>query len=272
YTNQSTFTVEGKASPTTQVHLFNKGEEVATTTARNDGTFSVDVALQDGENVLTATSSTDRGSTDPSVPVKITLDQAKPELTITPADGLKTNQQAVTIEGKATDQYLAEVTINGQKMNVTDDGSYSLYALLNNGENKFTVTAKDRAGNETRKEVTVYAKFNQPAITNLKPAQNVVIKTGNTLTVELDSEPGISGFFSISVPLAYATATATATAAATSVEIPLTETKPGHYVGTWTAPKDKINGAVIEVVMRDAYGNESRRTAAGKVYVNVRPN
>ncbi|PAE40685.1 peptidase S8, partial [Bacillus sp. 7884-1] len=270
-TNQSTVTVEGKASPNIEVHLLNKGKEVATTTARKDGTFSVDVTLQDGENVLTATSSSDRGTTDPSDPVKITLDQAKPELTITkPTDGLKTNQQAVTIEGKVTDLSLAEVTINGQKVNVTEDGSYSHYVLLNNGENKFTVTAKDIAGNETSKEVTVYAKFNSPAITNLKPAQNVVIKTGNNVTVELDSEPGISGFFLVRLPST--SETGPVKEAATSVEIQLTEQGTGHYVGTWTAPKGKISGAEIEVVMRDDYGNESRQRAAGKVYVNVKPN
>lgn len=76
--------------------------------------------------MLTAISSSNQGSTDPSEPVKITLDQAKPELTITkPADGFKTNQTAVTIEGKVTDLHLSEVTINGQKVNVTEDGSYS---------------------------------------------------------------------------------------------------------------------------------------------------
>nr|WP_249365586.1 S8 family peptidase [Cytobacillus citreus] len=267
YTNQSTITVEGKATPTTQVHLFNKGEEVATTPARKDGTFTVDVTLQNGENVLTATSSTVRGSTYPSEPVKIILDQEKPELTIIkPAEGFKTNQKSVTIEGKATDPYLAEVTANGQKANVAEDGSYSIDVLLNNGENKFTVTAKDRAGNETSKEVTVYTKFNPPAIENLQPAQNVVIKHGDTLTIELDSEPGISGFFSVRATSAYATATAT------TAEIVLIEQGEGHYVGTWKAPKGKVNGAVIEVVMRDDYGNESRQKAAGKVYVNVKPN
>ncbi|MBS4191984.1 S8 family serine peptidase [Bacillus sp. FJAT-49705] len=266
YTNQPTFTVEGKASPTALVHLFNNGEEIAAAPTREDGTFSVNVPLQNGKNVLTATSSTDRGSTDPSEPVKIILDQAKPELTITkPTEGFKMNQKAVTIEGKATDPYLAEVTANGQKANVAEDGSYSIDVLLNNGENKFTVTAKDRAGNETSKEVTVYAKFNPPAIKNLKPAQNVVIKTGDKLTVELDSEPGISGFFLIRLPSAYATATAT------SAEIVLIEQGEGHYVGTWTAPKEKFNGAEIEVVMRDDYGNESRQIATGKVYVNVKP-
>jgi bacillopeptidase F len=194
--------------------------------------------------------------------VKIILDQAKPELTITtPKEGFKTNQKAVTIEGKATDPYLAEVTINGQNANVTEDGSYSLRVLLNNGENKFTVTAKDRAGNETSKEVTVNAKFNPPAIENLKPAQNVVIKTGKMLTVELDSEPGISGFFLVRF----------VSIAATSVEIPLTEQGKGHYVGTWKAPEGKFNGAEIEVVMTDDYGNESRQIAAGKVYVNGKP-
>jgi bacillopeptidase F len=258
-TNQSTFTVEGKASPTTQVHLFNKGKEEVTTTAKADGTFSVDVSLQKGENVLTAISSSNQGSTDPSEPVKITLDQTKPELTITkPADSFKTNQRAVTIEGKATDLHLSEVTINGQKANVTADGSYSLRLLTNNGENKFTVIAKDQAGNETSMVVTVYAKFNPPAITNLKPAQDVVLKAGNKLTVELNSEAGINGFFLVHLPSLY------------DIQIPLTDQGDGHYVGTWTAPKDKINGAVIEVVMKDAYGNESRQTATGKVYVNVK--
>lgn len=99
----------------------------------------------------------------------------------------------------------------------------------------------------------------------------MVINKGNKLTVELDSEPGISGSFIVRLPSTYAAAATTTTATATSVEIPLTEQGNGHYVGTWTAPKDKIKGAVIEVVMRDDYGNESRQTAAGKLYVNVKP-
>jgi bacillopeptidase F len=76
----------------------------------------------------------------------------------------------------------------------------------------------------------------------------------------------------VRLPSTYATATVGATVTATSAEIVLTEQGEGHYVGTWTAPKEKFNGAVIEVVLRDDYGNESRQTAAGKVYVNVRPN
>ncbi len=94
----------------------------------------------------------------------------------------------------------------------------------------------------------------------------MVIKTGDKLTVELDSEPGISGSFLIRLPSAYATATATS-----SAEIVLIEQGEGHYVGTWTAPKEKFSGAEIELVMRDDYGNESRQIATGKVYVNVKP-
>lgn len=264
HTHQSTVTVEGKASPTTQVRIFNNGEELAATPARDDGTFSVDVTLQNGENILTATSSTDRGSTDPSEPVKIILDQAKPELTINkPADGLKTNQQAVTVEGKATDDYLASVTVNGQEATVAEDGFYSLRILLHHGENILTVTAMDRAGNETSHVLTVNAKFQAPSIENLKPDRDVVLKKRDTLKIELDSEPGIRGSFVILLPLSNSTQSIT--------ELPLTEKRSGHYVATWTAPKGKIKGAQIEVIMRDDYGNVSRQAAAGKLYVNVKP-
>ncbi|MBA4494940.1 S8 family serine peptidase [Paenactinomyces guangxiensis] len=266
--NQSTITVEGKAAPTTQVHIFNKGNEVAAVPARDDGTFSAEITLQNGENILTATASKENGTTEPSEPVKVILDQTKPVLTIeSPTDGFKTNREAITITGKATDEHLAGVKVNGQPATVGEDGTYTLRLLLNNGENKFTVKAADLAGNETSNQVSVYAKIEAPPIENLKPDQDVRLKTGQTVKIELDSEPGLKGSFVIHMPLTDLPKISPANA----TELPLMEQGEGHYVGYWTATKGKINGARIEVILKDDYGNVSRKIAAGKLYVNVRP-
>ncbi|SEN24117.1 S8 family peptidase [Lihuaxuella thermophila] len=268
HTNQSAITVEGKAAPTTRVHIMNHGEEVTAVPARNDGTFSAEVTLRNGENVLTAISSSSNGTTDPSEPVKVVLDQTKPELTISgPADGLKTNREAVTVTGKATDTHLATVKVNDQPATLADDGSYSLRLLLNEGENKITVTASDRAGNATSKQITVYAKWNAPKIEHLKPDQDVVLKTGQSVKIELDSEPGLRGTFVIHMPLTDLNKNAPANA----TEFPLMEQGNGHYVGYYTATKIKAAGARIEVILKDDYGNESRQTAAGKLFINTKP-
>src|SRR5699024_4382142 len=137
FTNEEELTVKGEAPPTTtEVTILNNGEEVATTQATDDGTFSADITLNDGENVLTATASTETGTTQPSEPVKVTLDKDKPGLTIdSPEDDSKTNDMAVKVEGTATDDHLAGVKVNGKKAEVNDDGSYSHRMLLEKGEN-----------------------------------------------------------------------------------------------------------------------------------------
>ena len=56
FTNQETVKVEGTASPATDVHILNNGEEVATVKASENGTFASDVTLAEGENVFNSES------------------------------------------------------------------------------------------------------------------------------------------------------------------------------------------------------------------------
>ncbi len=58
------------------------------------------------------------GSTDPSSPVTIILDQKKPKLTIDVINGGSEKGQVVTVRGLAKDDYLDKVIINGKEAEV----------------------------------------------------------------------------------------------------------------------------------------------------------
>ncbi|GGH87129.1 bacillopeptidase F [Pullulanibacillus pueri] len=267
YTNQENVTVEGTSAPSTNVTLLNNGEEVATTQATDKGTFSTDITLQQGENTLTATASTDNGTTDPSEPVTVTLDQDKPELTIdSPDDGSKTNHETLTVQGTVSDEHLDWVKINGQKADIADDGTYSKRILLDNGENTIKVIAKDKAGNKKTQTVTVDVNYTAPEISDLQPADDLYLNAGESVKIEFNSQPGLDASYVIQMPLTNAKARTSENA----TELPMTETSDGHYVGYWTATSNLVaDGSQIEVKVKDDYGNETRQTAGGKLYINV---
>ncbi|KZE38008.1 peptidase S8 [Bhargavaea cecembensis] len=262
-TNKADITIEGTASASTDIRLDNNGEEVGTATVGDDGKFSFDVTLAEGDNTFTATSVLNGKNTGVSAPVNVTLDTAKPELTIdSPADGEKTNRETVTVQGSVSDANLDWVKVNGQKADVRD-GKYSKRILLDNGENVIRVVAQDAAGNKVTKRVTIQAKYGAPVIENLVPAGDVNLKTGQSFKFEFDSEPGLKASFVIHMPL-------TNLPSANATELPMTEVSPGHYIGYWTAPADtKANGAQLEVKVKDDFGNEARKTADGKIYINI---
>jgi bacillopeptidase F len=264
FTNNETVTVEGTSAPSTNVHLFNGDEEVAETETAEDGTFSADVSLQAGENTITAKAATEQGMTGPSEPVTITLDQDKPELQITsPEEGLKTNREAITVEGNITDENLAWVKVNGEKASVKD-GKFTHRLLLDEGENVIQVIAKDKAGNKKKQSVTVHAKFGDIAIDNLLPAEDKELKKGESVKIEFDSEPGLDAAFVIHMPLTNAKSSVS-----NATELPMMETSDGHYVGYYTATSNvKAPGAVVEVKISDEFGNVTTKRAEGKLYIN----
>ncbi|MEK5520620.1 S8 family serine peptidase [Heyndrickxia sp. FSL W8-0423] len=261
FTNEGTVTVEGTASPSTNVHILNNGEEVKTVQATDKGTFSADVALTEGENVLTAKASVESGSTEPSAPVKVVYDKTKPNLIIdSPKNDSKTNKETVTVEGKVSDANLDWVKVDGQKATVTD-GKYSKRVMLENGENVIKVVAQDKAGNKVTKKVTVHAQYDAPAIENLLPDADKNLKKGDSIKIEFDSAPGLKATFAIHMPL-------TNVSSDNATELPMMETSSGHYVGYWTVPNGtKADGAVVEVKVKDDYGNVGTKLASGKLYI-----
>ncbi|WP_129690710.1 S8 family serine peptidase [Gottfriedia acidiceleris] len=148
YTNEKTVSVAGETTPLTKVHIFRDGSDIGTTTSNEDGKFKADVLMSKGNNVITATASTETGMTEPSNPVKVILDETKPQLTITaPTNGYKTNKDVVIVKGTATDENFDSVMINGTKAKVDNAGSFTLPILLVKGENSIEAIATDKAGN-----------------------------------------------------------------------------------------------------------------------------
>lgn len=263
FTNEKSITVEGSAAPMTTVTVYNDGEEAGTTEATDDGNFAVDITLETGENELTAVSSMDNGSTDPSAPVVVTLDQENPVLTIdTPTNGDKTNKEVITVAGQVEEENLDRVEVNGQTADVEEDGSYSKRIMLSEGENEIVVTATDLAGNSVEESVTVDAKFNATDIENLQPTEDKYMRAGESVKIEFDADPGLDATFYIRMPLTNFSDQAT--------ELPMMETEEGHYVGYWTATSNLVaEGAEIVVKAADDYGNVAEEAAEGKLYINT---
>lgn len=95
-----------------------------------------------------------------SLPVQ-SLDTAPPAIVITTPDvqrSLKAVVTAttVTVIGKATDSSgVADVTINGKRATIDDQGNFSSDVLLKVGENQVTVAALDTQGNRAVKTFSV---------------------------------------------------------------------------------------------------------------------
>ncbi len=85
----------------------NNEEEVESVVIDEDGKFSVNIELTEGENILKAVSSLDHLPAGESEPVTVILDREKPVLTIDrPKEGEKTNRETVTVEGSIEDANL----------------------------------------------------------------------------------------------------------------------------------------------------------------------
>ncbi|HEY4602222.1 MAG TPA: S8 family serine peptidase [Cerasibacillus sp.] len=264
-TNEANMTIEGTASPTTTIQLLNNGEEVGSADIGENGTFSFDMELTEGVNEFKAVSIQNGGKTGESETVTVTLDTVNPELSIdSPRNNDKTNRETVTVEGSVADENLDSVTVNGQKTKINDNGTFAKRILLDNGANEIEVVAVDLAGNTTTKTVTLYAQYDAPEIINLTPSEDKYLESGDSIKIEFESAPDLNATFAVYLPLANLSSTDN------PVELPMMEVSPGKYVGYWTVPKGvQANGGQIEVKVKDSFGNESRKKAEGKLFINV---
>lgn len=264
-TKEKAITIEGTGSPGTKVKLLNGGEDVGMVNVGEEGSFNISTELTEGENELSAVSMVDGEETKESNPVTVYLDTQAPELTVeSPQDGDKTNRETVTVEGTVADEHLEFVKVNDRQAEVKD-GEYSKRIILDEGENTIEVAAQDQVGHTETKEVTIQAKYTEPAIQNLKPTEDKELQAGESVKIEFDSEAGLNASFVIHMPLTNTSAQIT-----NVTELPMMEITEGHYVGYWTAPNNvKAEGAVIEVKASDSFGNETYEQAGGKLTINM---
>src|SRR5699024_5728952 len=122
--------------------------------------------------------------------------------------------------------------------------------------------AADKAGNITTEAITLDGKYTAPDISNVNPTEDQHIDAGASVKIEFDSEAGARAKFVVHMALTDSGNLQNA------VELRMMETDDGHYVGYWTATKNAYaEGAVIEVIIEDDYGNESREQADGRLFI-----
>lgn len=144
---------EAGSKVTVYVNSQTRGEVVAD----SNGGFELDgVALVAGKNGVWAVAVDQAGnkSQDAAV-VYVDMDNTQPELTIqSPTNQTTIAASSIEIKGKVSEPE-AEVTINGRFISVSSSGSFTTKIALNPGENRLVIMAKDRAGNEAMRELTI---------------------------------------------------------------------------------------------------------------------
>lgn len=159
YTKNSTVTITGFAEPAAEITLYINGVEKSKSTTEAGGTFSFSgvVLPTEGKNVITATA-TDRASniSQKSAELIVTLDKKPPTLTITkPKDGqaFSGTDTQIHVEGKT--EAGTTVKVNEIQATVLADGIFKSTLVAKEGDNKITVVATDKAGNEKKVELSI---------------------------------------------------------------------------------------------------------------------
>lgn len=155
-TPSGTLTVSGFAQAGMMVNIFlngNPGEDIS---VDDNGEFSDEISLRAGDNRIWAIARDPAGKKESprSEEMTVVMDDDPPQVTLdAPEDGSVATSAEITVEGLTDED--ATVTVSGRWVTVKNDLSFMTTLSLNEGENVITVTARDRAGNETTKTVKV---------------------------------------------------------------------------------------------------------------------
>jgi hypothetical protein len=157
-TNKERLDIKGTTEPGATVILFinNKESEIL---ANSDGEFLYTLELENKTNTISAISRDSSGNESPETEsIKVIFDDTPPETEITKPDDSSeffgTKQRQVVVEGKTEDD--ASLKINERVVVVENDGTFSFAMSLNEGENILTIITKDKAGNTSEQQLTLY--------------------------------------------------------------------------------------------------------------------
>lgn len=119
--------------------------------------YTPTTAIADGECTILFDASDHDGNAATQKSIVFTVDTVAPTLNITsPVEGLKTNENALTVTGTTNDVTSSPVTVTiklnsgtAEEVTVQSNGSFSKQLTLSSGENTIVVTATDSAGKST---------------------------------------------------------------------------------------------------------------------------
>jgi bacillopeptidase F len=158
YTNEAKLKLSGYASANSTVHLLLNSQKETSVEAGEEGMFEVEVALSDGENLISLYSTNEADLESQTVSYQVNLDTKEPEIKIGSPEPdqkfeLKDNQ---TIQVVGETEPRAKVFIDSRMVVADADGLFSQRYHLSEGENKIEIRVIDQAGNEAETELTVF--------------------------------------------------------------------------------------------------------------------
>jgi len=157
-TFSGTIAVSGFSEANSEVVLVLNGDEADRTDVSDQGSFTLDISLQEDENQLRFYAIDGAGNeSDISRTYSVTYDATPPTIELeSPQDGqqfeLRKNQ---TIDVKGKTEPNSKVFLNDRLIFAQSDGGFSTTFQLQEGENKLTFKAIDQAGNDRQHEITV---------------------------------------------------------------------------------------------------------------------
>ena len=144
-------------------------------------------SLSNGAHSFSLKVSDHDGNTATEVVTSFTVDTVPPALTITsPADGLITNKESLTVSGTTNDvtSTPVTVTVNGAPVTVQSNGSFTTTVTLKSGSNTITVVATDAAGLKTTITRTVTLDTGAPVFQEISIIPNPV-DAGKTYVISV---------------------------------------------------------------------------------------
>ena len=157
-------------------------------------TYTPGTALNDGSHTIKVDASDNDGNAATQKSVTFIIDTVPPTLNITsPADGLKTNNSALTVSGTTNDSTSSPVTLtiklnsgNAEAITVGTNGAFSKALTLAQGDNTITLTARDQAGKTTTITRKVTLDTTAPVFSDIVITPNPVsVGAGFTVSVTI---------------------------------------------------------------------------------------
>ena len=151
-------------------------------------TYTPKSALGNGAHTIKVEVSDHDGNAAAVQTVSFTVDTVPPTLSVTaPVEGYVTNQARLLVSGTTDDATSkpVTVTVNGEKVAVNENGTWSKTITLSPGANTITVVATDKAGKSTTVTRKVTLDTGAPVFVSAKLTPNPV-DAGKTFIISVE--------------------------------------------------------------------------------------
>ncbi|MHC4471007.1 MAG: protein kinase domain-containing protein, partial [Planctomycetota bacterium] len=171
FTKLATGTVRGRVDDPNLARVEVNGEAVE---RLSDGCFEVPVDLVEGSNEIRVRA-VDAAGNEAQATRTVTRDETPPAISsLFPEDGHRTDDATVTVRGVLAEERLDRLTVAGQVVKPGDGGAFEVTVPLDVGPNRIAVSAVDRAGNRTEREIGVTRGRPPLEVIVVRPADGLV--------------------------------------------------------------------------------------------------